>query len=146
MKTETSWKEGESGNPSGRPPSAVPSLPRSQLRNDLTRYRRLLDKALDVIKRSIEGEEMDRDQLSSAKFVVETIRQTQVAAVREEKDRVDMAVRVLEADIKKREHEGKIIEGKSVEDKSKEGQTSTSWNPPVVYRMEGADGEGDEEE
>lgn len=140
MSKDTTWKEGESGNPSGRPPSDIPSRPRSQLRNDLTKYRRMMDDALSVIQRSIDGEKVARDQLSSARFIIDTITSVQSAAVREERDRVAMMVQIMEQERKRLEYIESSVDAEAevVEEKGK----AIGWNPPVAYTMtEEVDGE-----
>lgn len=57
---------------------------RSELRKLLTKFRELEDSALDIIKKSIEGEEVPKDQLGSAKWLCERIVSTTTAAVGEE--------------------------------------------------------------
>ncbi len=57
---------------------------RSELRKLLTKFRELEDSALDIIKKSIDGEDVPKDQLGSAKWLCERIVSTTTAAVGEE--------------------------------------------------------------
>ena len=54
------------------------------MRKLLTKFRELEDSALDIIKKSIEGEDVPKDQLGSAKWLCERIVSTTTAAVGEE--------------------------------------------------------------
>lgn len=57
---------------------------RSELRKLLKKLSELEDPALKIIEKSIQGEDIPKDQLSSSKWVVERIVSTTTAAVGEE--------------------------------------------------------------
>ena len=78
---------GVSGNPKGRPPTkSGRSKPISGLRRTLTKLKRLEDKSLENIEKSIKGEDIDRESLATSKWLVNTLGTMHKAAVSEEKD------------------------------------------------------------
>ncbi len=79
-------KQGLSSNPDNINRKGIkgPRGRRSELRKLLTKFRELEDSALDIIKKSIEGEDVPKDQLGSAKWLCERIVSTTTAAVGEE--------------------------------------------------------------
>ena len=68
-------KQGLSSNPDNINRKGIkgPRGRRSELRKLLTKFRELEDSALDIIKKSIEGEDVPKDQLGSAKWLCERI-------------------------------------------------------------------------
>lgn len=60
---------------------------RSELRKLLKKLSELEDPALAIIEKSIQGEDIPKDQLSSSKWVVERIVSTTSAAINEEQRR-----------------------------------------------------------
>lgn len=80
---ETSWKKGSpSPNPSGRPKGT--GKPVSKLRSTIAKLRELETKSLENIRRSVEGEDMDKEVLASSKWVISTTIATVKAALSEE--------------------------------------------------------------
>ncbi len=63
---------------------------RSELRKLLTKFRELEDDALAIIKKSIAGEDVPKEQVSSAKWLCERIVSTTTAAVGEEQRKTAM--------------------------------------------------------
>lgn len=81
------FKKGQSGNEDGRPQTATGrSKPISGLRRDLTKLKRLMPQSLINIQKSVDGETVDKEQLSSSKWVVTTVATLHRAAISEEKD------------------------------------------------------------
>lgn len=79
-------KNGLNSNPQNRNKKGIPGPrgKRSELRKLLSKFRELEDSALEIIKKSIEGEDVPKDQLSSSKWLCERIVSTTTAAVGEE--------------------------------------------------------------
>lgn len=79
-------KNGLNSNPQNRNKKGIPGPrgKRSELRKLLSKFRDLEDSALDIIKKSIDGEDVPKDQLGSAKWLCERIVSTTTAAVGEE--------------------------------------------------------------
>ncbi len=73
-------------NPQNRNEKGIkgPRGKRSELRKLLTKFRELEDDALAIIKKSIAGEDVPKEQVSSAKWLCERIVSTTTAAVGEE--------------------------------------------------------------
>lgn len=81
------WSKGmKPQNPNGRPKGAK-SGPRSKLRKTLDKLREIEDKALENIKDSVEGKEVDKEVLATSKFVVTTIVTVNRAAVADEESK-----------------------------------------------------------
>ena len=78
----TAWQEGKSGNPNGRPKGT--GRPVSSLRKTLKKLRTLEDKSLENIENSVNGKEVDKEVLSSSKWVVQQVVSVQKACVDEE--------------------------------------------------------------
>lgn len=87
---ETTWKKGcESPNPYGRKgnpdkPKGVKGKPISKLRATISKLRELEPKALENIRMSIEGEDVDKESLATSKWLVSTVVSTVKAALSEE--------------------------------------------------------------
>lgn len=79
---ETTWKPGESGNKGGRPKGT--GKPISKLRSTIAKLRELEGKSLENIRRSVEGEDVDKEVLASSKWVISTTVSTVKAALSEE--------------------------------------------------------------
>ena len=79
-------KHGLSSNPDNINRKGIkgPRGRRSELRKLLKKLSELEDPALAIIEKSIQGEDIPKDQLSSSKWVVERIVSTTSAAVNEE--------------------------------------------------------------
>ena len=79
-------KHGLSSNPDNINRKGIkgPRGRRSELRKLLKKLSELEDPALAIIEKSIQGEDVPKDQLSSSKWVVERIVSTTSAAVNEE--------------------------------------------------------------
>jgi len=79
-------KQGLSSNPENINRKGIkgPRGRRSELRKLLKKLSELEDPALKIIEKSIQGEDIPKDQLSSSKWVVERIVSTTTAAVGEE--------------------------------------------------------------
>ena len=79
-------KQGLSSHPENRNTRGIPGKRgrRSELRKLLKKLSELEDPALAIIEKSIQGEDIPKDQLSSSKWVVERIVSTTSAAVNEE--------------------------------------------------------------
>lgn len=81
------FKAGTSGNPDGRPITKTgKSKPISALRRTLTKLRKLEEKSLDNIARSVNGEEVEKESLTTSKWLVNTLGTMHKSAVSEEKD------------------------------------------------------------
>lgn len=82
-------KQGLSSNPQNRNTKGIkgPRVRKSELRKLLAKLNKLEDPALSIIEKSIAGEEIPKDQLSSAKWVVERVVSTTSAAINEEQRR-----------------------------------------------------------
>lgn len=68
----------------GRPKGSTQKVKSSKLRKTLNKLREIEDKALQNIKDSVEGKEVDREVLATSKYVVSTIVVLNKAAVAEE--------------------------------------------------------------
>lgn len=79
-------KHGLSSNPQNRNTKGItgPRGRRSELRKLLKKLSQLEDTSLKNIEKSINGEDVPKDQLSSSKWVIERIVSTTTAAVGEE--------------------------------------------------------------
>lgn len=77
-----SWKPGQSGNPNGRPKGT--GKPISRLRSMLKKLEEMSDSALDNIKKSVDGEEVDKTILDSSKYVINTVSSLTKACLQEE--------------------------------------------------------------
>lgn len=78
---------GISGNAEGRPPTKNgKSKPISALRRTLTKLRKLEGLSLQNIEKSIKGEEIDKETLTTSKWLVNTLGTMHKSAVSEEKD------------------------------------------------------------
>lgn len=79
-------KHGLSSNPDNINRKGIkgPRGRRSELRKLLKKLSELEDPALAIIEKSIKGEDIPKDQLSSSKWIVERIVSTTSAAVNEE--------------------------------------------------------------
>lgn len=79
-------KHGLSSNPQNRNQKGItgPRGRRSELRKLLKKLSQLEDASLENIEKSIKGEDIPKDQLSSSKWVIERIVSTTTAAVGEE--------------------------------------------------------------
>lgn len=81
--TETQFKEGEVNNPKGRPEGTGRKISKmKRLSNRIEEMART--KALGIIQKSLDGEEVDKDQLSTAKWTVTTAQQLHKAVLQEE--------------------------------------------------------------
>lgn len=79
----TAWRKGESSpNPAGRPKGT--GKPVSKLRRTLNKLYALEDKSLENIQKSVEGQEVDKESLSTSRWVVNTIVNVNRAALSEE--------------------------------------------------------------
>lgn len=78
----TAWEKGKSANPTGRPKGT--GRPVSSLRKTLTKLKTLENKSLENIEKSVNGEEVDKEVLSSSKWVVQQVVSVQKACVSEE--------------------------------------------------------------
>lgn len=78
----TAWEKGKSANPNGRPKGT--GRPVSSLRKTLTKLKTLENKSLENIEKSVNGEEVDKEVLSSSKWVVQQVVSVQKACVSEE--------------------------------------------------------------
>lgn len=81
--------QGLSSNPQNRNTKGIkgPRVRKSELRKLLAKLNKLEDPALIIIEKSIAGEEIPKDQLSSAKWIVERVVSTTSAAINEEQRR-----------------------------------------------------------
>lgn len=81
--------QGFTSNPENRNSKGIrgPRVKKSELRKLLTKLSKLEDPALAIIEKSIQGEDIPKDQLSSAKWVVERVVSTTSAAINEEQRR-----------------------------------------------------------
>lgn len=80
---------GLTSNPQNRNTKGIkgPRVRKSELRKLLTKLSKLEDPALAIIEKSINGEDIPKDQLSSAKWIVERVVSTTSAAINEEQRR-----------------------------------------------------------
>lgn len=76
-------------NKGGRPWGSK-GIKKSKLRKVETKLLLLKDKALENIENSVNGEEVDKEVLSSSKWVCNTLVTVSRAAIAEEKDFVDL--------------------------------------------------------
>ena len=84
----TAWPEGHCPNKYGRGGNPdkpkTKSKPVSTLRKTLSKLRNLESKSLENIEKSVNGEEVDKEVLSSSKWVVQQVVSVQKACVSEE--------------------------------------------------------------
>lgn len=82
-------KQGLSSNPQNRNTKGItgPRVRKSELRKLLKKLNELEDPALAIIEKSIKGEDVPKDQLGSAKWVLERVVSTTSAAINEEQRR-----------------------------------------------------------
>lgn len=85
MTTMNKWEVGQSGNPNGRPKGT--GRPVSKLRKTQRKLQELEEKALENIKKSVEGGIIDKEILSSSKWVITAILSISKAALAEEQSR-----------------------------------------------------------
>lgn len=102
----TQWKDGESGNPRGRPRGTGRAV--SRLRKTITALEELADTSVENIKKSVEGEEVDKTTLDTSKWVITTIPSLSRAATAEEQLRENVKARQEENDIRVKEAEAEI--------------------------------------
>ena len=81
------WKEGESGNPNGRP-AGKPTKPISPLRKTLNKLRDMEEKSLENIRKAVEGTDLDKQQLETSKWVISTVASLTRAATQDEELRL----------------------------------------------------------
>lgn len=82
-------EETKERNLGGRPFGSK-GIKKSKLRKVETKLLLLKDKALENIEKSVNGEEVDKEVLSSSKWVCNTLVTVSRAAIAEEKDFVDL--------------------------------------------------------
>lgn len=83
MTTNTKWKEGQSGNPAGRPKGTGKKV--SRLRRILSQFEEMCkDDAPKIIKDSLDGKPVPDEQLKTAKWVVTTYTAIHKACISEE--------------------------------------------------------------
>lgn len=90
-KPEHRFKKGESGNPKGRPKGT--GGPVSRLRSTLNKLKGLEPDAIDLISKVIDGEDVDKSQLDTAKWVVSMIGTLTRGAIAEESFKTDQLER-----------------------------------------------------
>lgn len=108
-KKETSspvWKDGESGNPKGRPRGTGRSV--SRLRRTITKLEEYVDAAVDNVGRSVNGEDVEKSTLDSSKWVITTIPALSRAATAEEQLRENVRARQEENELRLAEAEAEI--------------------------------------
>lgn len=99
------WKKGSpSPNPGGRPKGS--GKPISRLRSTLNKLKELEPDAIDVIGLSVKGKEVDKERLSTSKWVISSISSLTRAALAEEAYRME-ATLVQEAKEKEAREEKK---------------------------------------
>lgn len=78
------YKGMKSANPDGRPVGTTNTLKRSRLRTTENKLNALTPEALTVIEKSLRGEENDKDKVSTAKWIIQSVVTTNKAALAEE--------------------------------------------------------------
>lgn len=80
---------GLTSNPQNRNTKGIkgPRVRKSELRKLIAKLSKMEDKAVNNIERSIDGEEIPKEQLSSSRWLVERIASLTTAAVNEEQRR-----------------------------------------------------------
>ena len=81
--------QGFTNNPQNRNSKGVrgPRVKKSELRKLIAKLSKMEDKAVENIERSIEGEDIPKEQLSSSRWLVERLSSLTTAAVNEEQRR-----------------------------------------------------------
>jgi len=100
----TEWKPGQSGNPNGRPRGT--GRPVSQLRATLRSLREMEQKALDNIRSSVAGDDVDKEVLATSKWVVSNIVTVNRAAVADE----SLTFNIRQANLARQEEEARRVE------------------------------------
>lgn len=82
-------RQGFTSNPENRNSKGVrgPRVRKSELRKLIAKLSKMEDKAVNNIERSIDGEEIPKEQLSSSRWLVERLASLTTAAVNEEQRR-----------------------------------------------------------
>ena len=88
------FKKNVSGNPSGGEPKRVR---RSKLRQTVEKLRELEPLALENIKKSVEGNQVDKEVLQSSKWALEKISSFTIAAIQEEEKNANLKFKHQEA-------------------------------------------------
>lgn len=85
----TKWKEGESGNPRGRPKGS--GRPISRLRSTLNKLKRIEPEAIEIIEKVIAGEseDLNKDQIDMSKWTITMINTLTRGAIAEESFKED---------------------------------------------------------
>lgn len=91
---EYAFKKGESGHPVGGLPKRVR---RSKLRKLLDEIYEITPIAMQNIKRSVEGEQVDKDVLQSSKWAIERAASLTLASVSEEEKNANLKFKHQEA-------------------------------------------------
>ena len=85
----------------------------SRLRKTITALEELADTSVENIKKSVEGEEVDKTTLDTSKWVITTIPSLSRAATAEEQLRENVKARQEENDIRVKEAEAEIAKASS---------------------------------
>lgn len=82
-------RQGFTNNPENRNSKGIrgPRVRKSELRKLIAKLSKMEDKAVNNIERSIDGEEIPKEQLSSSRWLVERLASLTTAAVNEEQRR-----------------------------------------------------------
>lgn len=89
------WKKNQSGNPEGG--NLPKRVRRSKLRQTIDKLREFEDIAIGNIKKSVQGEQVDKDCLASSRWTVERIASMSLQAASEEEKNNNMKLKNLEA-------------------------------------------------
>lgn len=89
----TKFKPGTSGNTNGRPKGRT-SKPISRLRSTLNKLKQLEEDAIDVIEKSLMGEDdVDKPRVDTAKWIITSISSLTRTAIAEESYRTDLKMK-----------------------------------------------------
>jgi hypothetical protein len=106
------WKEGESGNPNGRPPGKA-TKPISPLRKTLNKLRDMEEKSLENIRKAVEGTDLDKQQLETSKWVISTVASLTRAATQDE----ELRLKIKQGNAPEQEEAPKVQTEQSVDGK-----------------------------
>lgn len=91
---EYAFKKGSSGHPEG---GVGKRVRRSKLRQTVEKLRELEPLALENIKKSVEGNQIDKEVLQSSKWALEKISSFTIAAIQEEEKNANLKFKHQEA-------------------------------------------------